>query len=935
MLELVTYAKLAEVLERCSGRVILGAVGLTLLLVVPLLAMDTDEVASSDPSGDVFDLQDDIDRRFQPVIHGNSFIAEARAGDMLTQAALWELYQNTQALVSADQRRELGPDNLPPQPYLYEIFDTDTNLSSMGVTSLADEVQRVLTNPIVGSSLESATDLEVKLAVYFLFSNPETSQLRDFLSINATQEKGEFEGREVDYWSSPGLIVNVLADNEKLGGGISRAGLGVDDVVLDKERFNRNVQKLLRGEERTYRLWGIAIDQNLEAEDEGETSGIYIMLTVIAAVGVVGLALRSYWAAALTGAGLGFLMIWLKGFSNLVGIEGGLVIDLIVPIAMVALGVDFAVHALRRYQEEKRLGYPPRRAMTGAFAGVMGALVLAMLSDGIAFLSNTSSGIEAVIHFGFAAGIAAVSSFLVLGVVVPLAMMRIDRLRRAERASGAARFVALSASTGVAVLSGTAVIFLVAVSIVAGLVVLLGTIVAFLVVPVLIMARKARQPHSHHASPEPQPAMAVEFRELVPVINLVSWLAQHRLPLLAIAGGVTAVSVVLALRLEPDLDVKDFFDGNSDFVVSLDKLDEHIGTRGGEPAVIYIEGDLVDPEVLAAVGGFLESLADNPYVGQEADGRPNVWEPNVLSMLERATGSDYARERIGEVSGVDISDLDGDGVPDTREQIQAVYSYAVQQGLPRDEETLVYSPGEVRTFLFHEPGTNMSQVAIWNVGIPDSREQTTLRAAREALTDQMEVLRQSGPITRFGVAGSPFIREGQLAATTKTLQRSLPIAASAALVLLLVAMRSVRYAVVTIIPIGLVVTWLYALMYLIRYDLNFVTATIGAISVGVGIDYSIHMTERFREELRRAGDKTAALRRAAAGTGVALLASGTSSIAGFTIMAFAPMPVVASFGILTALMIFLALAASLAVLPSLLMLVTPDDAQPRQGRGLT
>ena len=910
--------------------------GLTLLLLIPLLAMDTDDVASSDPSSNVFDLQDDIDRRFPPVIHANSFIVESRGDDILTQDALWELYQNSQTLVSADQRGELSPEGLPSQPYLYEVFDSNTNRSIVGVASLADEVQRVLTDARVGSSLESATDQEVKLAVYFLFSNPATSELRDFLSIQATHEKGEFEGIEVDYWSSPGLLVSVLADNEKLGGGISRAGLRVDDTVLDKEEFNRSVQRILRGEERNYRLWGIAIDQNLEAEDEGQTAGIYIMLTVIAAVAVVGIALRSYWATALTGVGLGFLMIWLKGFSNLVGLEGGLVIDLIVPIAMVALGVDFAVHALRRYKEEKDLGYPPQRALRVSFTGVMGALLLAMLSDGIAFLSNTSSGIEAVIHFGVAAGIAAVSSFLVLGVVAPLAMMRIDRLRVrvAVASSGAARAAALSSSIGVAVLSGTAVIFLVAVSTIAGLVVLLGTIVVFLVVPALTMARRARQPEtSEEQLRETRPGLS-EGRDPMWVVNSVSWVARHPPLLLAVAGGVTVASVVLALKLEPDLDVKDFFDSKSDFVISLDKLDEHISVRGGEPAVIYIQGDLVDPEALVAVSTFLESLADNPYVGREADGRPNVWEPNVLSLLERATTSEYARDRIRAVSGVDISDLDGNGVPDTRAQIQAVYSYAVREGLPLDEETLVYSPGEVRTFLFHEPGTATNQVAIWNAGIPNSREQTTLRAAREALTDQMKVLRQTGPITRSGVAGSPFVREGQLAATTKTLQLSLPIAASAAFVLLLLTMRSVRYAVVTVIPVGLVVAWLYALMYLIRYDLNFVTATIGAISVGVGIDYSIHMTERFREELRRANDKTAALRRAAGGTGVALLASAASSIAGFTIMAFAPMPVVSSFGILTALMIFLALAASLVVLPPLLLLVTPEKALPVAGTEL-
>ncbi len=143
------------------------------------------------------------------------------------------------------------------------------------------------------------------------------------------------------------------------------------------------------------------------------------------------------------------------------------------------------------------------------------------------------------------------------------------------------------------------------------------------------------------------------------------------------------------------------------------------------------------------------------------------------------------------------------------------------------------------------------------------------------------------------------------------------------LVLLLIAMRSVRYALVTIIPIGLVVAWLYGIMYVAGFALNYVTATIGAISVGVGIDYSIHMTERFREELRRAQDKAQALRRAARGTGVALVASAASSVVGFGILGFAPMPLFASYGQLTAIMILLALAASLVVLPSLLLLVAP------------
>ena len=568
-------------MERHSAKIILAAVILTLLLVIPLLALSTDEQASPDPGGDVFDLQDDIDERFQPLVHNNGFIIEARDGDMLTQDALWELYRNQKVLGEADQRGELAPEGLPVQPYLYAAFSTETNRPFVGMATMADAVHDLLASePRFGATLETATDDQVKLAVHFLLANPDTAELRDSLSVHAQSERRTIGGIEIDYWTSPALVFGVLAHNERLGGGTSRAGLGGDDTILDKEGFNRNVQEALQGEQSTYRLWGIAMDQNLEGEDEGATSGFFIMLTVIAAVTVVGISLRSYWATALTGVGLGALMVWLKGISNLVGLEGGLIIDLIVPIAMIALGVDFAVHALRRYQEERAVGYPPVRAFRIGMAGVVGALVLAMLSDGIAFLSNASSGIEAVIHFGIAAGIASLSSFLVLGLVLPLAMMRIDRIRgsRDGPRSRQAALVSMTGVVGVAVLSGTGVIFLVAVSSVAGLLVLLATTAVFLVVPLLLASRQTGRRQA--PQPEPSSIATPDRQKAVWLVPFVSGLARYRLVVLLAVAGITVAAVLLALRLDPELDVKDFFDSQSDFVVSPGQAGRARGREG-------------------------------------------------------------------------------------------------------------------------------------------------------------------------------------------------------------------------------------------------------------------------------------------------------------------------------------------------------------------
>ena len=89
---------------------------------------------------------------------------------------------------------------------------------------------------------------------------------------------------------------------------------------------------------------------------------------------------------------------------------------------------------------------------------------------------------------------------------------------------------------------------------------------------------------------------------------------------------------------------------------------------------------------------------------------------------------------------------------------------------------------------------------------------------------------------------------------------------------------------------------------------------------------------RFREEFRGEPSRFPALRRAGEGTGGALALSALTSMTGFLVMALAPMPMFATFGVLTAVMIFLALGVSLLVLPSLLILpfVTPSRRGPER-----
>lgn len=915
----------SQSLERYSGWVILAFALLTSTLIFPTIYMAPSDLASTEPGGEVFDLRDEVDAKLASSVYPSAYVIESRTGNVLTQPALLELWNNQQTLQEMDKNGELAPSSVPNQPLLSRSFSSDLGEGFTGITTVANAVDEILRlHPLLRTDLYSASEAQVQFAIHALLDNPSTAGIADQFSVQATSRKDVVLGREIDVWSSPALTVLVVADNEALGGGSRSIGLATDEATLNRERFARKVQEVLRGSEETIQVWGIAIDINLSSEEQGSSAGLYITLTVIAALAVVGLTLRSYWATALTAVGIGWLMVWLKGLSALVGIKGGLVVELIVPIAMVSLGVDFAVHAARRYQEERRQGLIPNKALRVGMTGVLGALSLAMLSDGIAFLSNVPSGIEAVVQFGLAAGIAVFSAFTVLGIVMPLALMRLEHLSLSSEPVGVPLRVA--AAIGATSAIGSAVIILVAVNLQIGISLIGLATVIFIGAPCVYLS-SGRWNRPRRDSDEPTAtAIRQPSRTEFATSKVVVGLARKRLILLPAVALVTTVCVVFATRLEAEFDVKDFYAADSDIVIALDKLDEHIGDRSGEGGTLFIEGDLTQPEALIELRGLIERLSDNPYVGTEFDGSPSVFERHVLEFVELATGNSYTRRDIEAATGIQISDADSNLIPDEASQLQAIYLHIRENGIPINETDLIYSADAVRTSLYFDPQDPNATIAIFIVGIPGTRQQSVIGPAASALMQDLAPLNASGRFSRLGLTGSPFVRDAELTATVRNLRTSLPIAIVATFLLLVLALRSVRYALVTVIPIGLVVTWLYALMYLLGFSLNFVSATIGAVSVGVGIDYSIHMTERFREEFSKTPDRMAALDLASRGTGVALLGSAGSSIVGFTIMGFAPMPMFSTYGILTALMIFFALSAALFVLPSLLATIvsTPD-----------
>ncbi|MCQ8898613.1 MAG: MMPL family transporter, partial [Hadesarchaea archaeon] len=93
-----------------------------------------------------------------------------------------------------------------------------------------------------------------------------------------------------------------------------------------------------------------------------------------------------------------------------------------------------------------------------------------------------------------------------------------------------------------------------------------------------------------------------------------------------------------------------------------------------------------------------------------------------------------------------------------------------------------------------------------------------------------------------------------------------------------------------------------------------------SLMIGMGIDYSVQLSSRMREELGRVGSPEEAAARTAGSIGRAVLASAVTMGGGFLILSLSRMPAMTRFGELVALVILYAFVAAVLFLPSALSL---------------
>ena len=137
--------------------------------------------------------------------------------------------------------------------------------------------------------------------------------------------------------------------------------------------------------------------------------------------------------------------------------------------------------------------------------------------------------------------------------------------------------------------------------------------------------------------------------------------------------------------------------------------------------------------------------------------------------------------------------------------------------------------------------------------------------------------------------------------------------------ILLLVYRDLIKAILPILPMFMVIGWMGGVMYVSGMKYNPMTATLGALVLGVGSEYAILTMERFYEEKEKTEDAMEALFIATGSIGPAIVASGLTTVFGFSALIASPFPMTSSFGTITVLSVIFALFATFTVFPVLLI----------------
>ncbi|MBS3801611.1 MAG: MMPL family transporter [Candidatus Thermoplasmatota archaeon] len=554
--------------------------------------------------------------------------------------------------------------------------------------------------------------------------------------------------------------------------------------------------------------------------------------------------------------------IWLFGSMVLFGIAFNVIAVALVPLVL-GLGVDYSVHLLHNYRVEIEDGKDPGTAIKNSVTEIGTAMFLAMLTTVIAFLSFLTASFPPLRDFGILLALGVIFTFITSLTLLASLRYILDRRKTVK------------------------------------------------------IKRKTNK---------------LGVQTLMRLIS--AQVIQHQKTILAIMIVTTLIFSYGAIHLDTGYDMQQFAPEDTPAFKLFDKIAKQFPFASQNQEYVLIEGNVATVDVLSGIKKTHENLENDKFVARNPDGSLKI--TSIYTIIKQAVANNQSLSDEFNINPATF-------IPNSDKDVEALFDYLFNQfdqsSMSIDEPMDMNQMDEMNmnTSMFSSVSLDSfgSEIATVIAKEDDKYKATVIRVYINTLyvnnedgdiSDDLELLKNElmeDASHDYGNANVVVTGQNIISLTiTNSLTESQIVSTIVSIVLaafvLILVYRSGSLGIIALIPVGFSIVWILGTMYYIGYTLNALTITVTSITIGIGIDYAIHATERFRYIVDKTGNITKAVCETISHTGGALLIAALTTALGFGVLIFAPIPPQQQFGLILSVTIVYSFLTSIFILPLVL-----------------
>ncbi len=340
------------------------------------------------------------------------------------------------------------------------------------------------------------------------------------------------------------------------------------------------------------------------------------------------------------------------------------------------------------------------------------------------------------------------------------------------------------------------------------------------------------------------------------------------------------MGVLGILQLSPNSNPLGMYPEEHPARIGTELINAELG--GFFPLYIIFEGDIRDPEQLMTLDSLERRIRLLPEVGATQ---------SIARVTRQISRAVYSKGEEGY-----------NRIPKTREGVAQLFELYLMGGEQEDWEKMV-------DFDFSK--------ALLSIRFKELKTPVL----RERIAQIRDMVKGNPRITAIGGNSDVFSDMDRHVLNGQYL--SLVFALIVVFIILSLGFRSIRAGLLQIVPLVFAMVMLFGLMGYFGIELNFMTAFQASVLIGVGVDYTIHVVWRLREQRRLRSNEEQAVQGMLQAAGRGLVFNALDVIVGFSVLLFSGFLPVRFFGIMMVTIIFVCLIASLLLVPSLCMVFRP------------